>query len=285
MSLHSIGAVERDTGIKRDTLRVWERRYGFPLPIRNDKGERLYPEEQLRQLQRIRRLLDQGCRAGKLLPPDDARLNELESNLLAVAPSDPDIESILEAVKNGETEQVIQGFSRLYKEQGLEDFVMRTIAPLVQTVGERWARGELDVYEEHYISQQLIRFLNAEIAKIQITAKEPKVLLATLPGEEHTLGLLMVSAMLSAKDITTINLGSEVPMDQVKYAADKFCVDTVGMTFSGAYQYNQIRNDLIEMRNLIPEDVDIWVGGEGVRRLRKLPEGVTKFKSLDNLMH
>jgi DNA-binding transcriptional MerR regulator len=285
MSLHSIGAVERDTGIKRDTLRVWERRYGFPLPVRNDKGERLYPEEQLRQLQRIRRLLDQGCRAGKLLPPDDARLNELESNLLAVAPSDPDIESILEAVKNGETEQVIQGFSRLYKEQGLEDFVMRTIAPLVQTVGERWARGELDVYEEHYISQQLIRFLNAEIAKIQITAKEPKVLLATLPGEEHTLGLLMVSAMLSAKDITTINLGSEVPMDQIKYAADKFCVDTVGMTFSGAYQYNQIRNDLIEMRNLIPEDVDIWVGGEGVRRLRKLPEGVTKFKSLDNLMH
>jgi hypothetical protein len=74
-------------------------------------------------------------------------------------------------------------------------------------------------------------------------------------------------------------------MDQIKYAADKFCVDTVGMTFSGAYQYNQIRNDLIEMRNLIPEDVDIWVGGEGVRRLRKLPEGVTKFKSLDNLMH
>jgi DNA-binding transcriptional MerR regulator len=102
MDLHPIGAVERDTGIKRDTLRVWERRYGFPLPVRNDKGERLYPVEQLRQLQRIRRLLDQGCRAGKLLPPDEARLDELESELLVMTPPTPGIESILEAVMKGD---------------------------------------------------------------------------------------------------------------------------------------------------------------------------------------
>ncbi len=57
-----IGVVERDTGIGRDTLRVWERRYGFPAPVRDEKGERRYPEIQLRRLQRIRRLLDQGLR-------------------------------------------------------------------------------------------------------------------------------------------------------------------------------------------------------------------------------
>ena len=58
-----IGVVERDTGIGRDTLRVWERRYGFPRPVRNAKGERSYPEDQLRRLQRTRRLLDRGMRA------------------------------------------------------------------------------------------------------------------------------------------------------------------------------------------------------------------------------
>jgi methanogenic corrinoid protein MtbC1 len=284
MSLHSIGAVERDTGIKRDTLRVWERRYGFPEPVRNDKGERLYPEEQLRQLQRIRRLLDQGCRAGKLLPPDEDSLDALESDLLAVTPSDPGVESILEAVRNGDHEEVKSRFSGLYKKQGLAGFITQTVAPLVQTVGERWASGELDVYEEHFVSQQLIHFMNAEIAKIQVTAKKPKVLLATLPGEEHTLGLLMVSGMLSAHEVTAISLGAEVPMDQIRSAADKFCVDTVGITFSGAYQYNQIRDDIKELRDLIPETVDIWVGGEGVRRLRKLPAGVTKFKSLESLV-
>jgi cobalamin-dependent methionine synthase I len=109
------------------------------------------------------------------------------------------------------------------------------------------------------------------------------VLLATLPGEAHSLGLLMVGALLSAQNISLVNLGAEVPIDQIKSAADKFRVDSVGITFSGAYQYNQIREDITELRDLIPEDIDIWVGGEGVRRLRKLPVGVTKFKSLENL--
>ena len=283
MGFYSIGAVERDTGIKRDTLRVWERRYGFPVPIRNDKGERLYPEEQLRQLQRIRRLLDQGCRAGQLLPPKERRLIEMESELLAVTPSTSGIESILKAVIKGDAEEVRQCLSRLFKQQGLSDFIVLTVAPLVQIVGERWASGQLNVYEEHFISQQLIQFVNAEIAKIQVTTKKPKVLLATLPGEQHSLGLLMVSAVLSARDISIVSLGAEVPIDQIRSAADRFCVDTVGITFSGAYQYNQTRDDITELRDLIPEDVDIWVGGEGVRRLRKLPPGVTKFKSLENL--
>ena len=65
--LLSIGVVERDTGIGRDTLRVWERRYGFPEPVRNEKGERKYSEMQLRRLQRTRRLLDRVLRPGKLL--------------------------------------------------------------------------------------------------------------------------------------------------------------------------------------------------------------------------
>ena len=93
----------------------------------------------------------------------------------------------------------------------------------------------------------------------------------------------MVSAVLSARDISIVSLGAEVPIDQIRSAADRFCVDTVGITFSSAYQYNQIRDDINELRELISDDVDIWVGGEGVRRLRKLPVGVTKFKSLDNL--
>ena len=46
----SIAAVERDTGLSKDTLRVWERRYGFPQPDRDNNGERSYPHEQLEKL-------------------------------------------------------------------------------------------------------------------------------------------------------------------------------------------------------------------------------------------
>ena len=46
----SIAAVERDTGLSKDTLRVWERRYGFPSPERDAAGDRLYPPAQVARL-------------------------------------------------------------------------------------------------------------------------------------------------------------------------------------------------------------------------------------------
>lgn len=283
MSLHSIGTVERDTGIKRDTLRVWERRYGFPEPLRNDKGERLYPEIQLRQLQRIRRLLDQGCRAGNLLPPDEAALTELESTLLAVSEPVSGVAQILQAVADADAASVQSLFSQLYAQQGLDAFITATVAPLLHSVGEQWAGGRLQVFEEHFISQQLIGFLHGKLATAPAAKNPPAVLLATLPGEAHSLGLLMVSALLSAHNIASLSLGAEVPMNQLQQAITRFGVSKLGLTFSGAYQYNRIRDDLQELRDLISDDVEIWIGGEGVRRLRKLPAGVSKFITLHDL--
>jgi cobalamin-dependent methionine synthase I len=141
----------------------------------------------------------------------------------------------------------------------------------------------LQIFEEHLLSEVLTRFLNSEISAIQKTAKKPRVLLATLPGEEHTLGLLMLSALLSSRNISVVNLGAEVPLDQIVSAVERFEADALGVTFSGAYQYENIRSNLIELRESIAEGVDIWTGGEGAKRLRKLPPGVTKFTSLDKL--
>jgi DNA-binding transcriptional MerR regulator len=283
--LYSIGVVERDTGIGRDTLRVWERRYGFPEPVRSEKGERKYSEKQLRQLQRIRRLLDQGMRPGKLLPLGEEGLDALEASLQSEQPVqlEQTVSELIEAIHSADAEQLESLLQKQYQQLGMKGFVLNTVVPLLNTVGEFWARGKLQIFQEHFLSQQLIRFLNTEIDKLQRHARKPRVLLATLPGEEHTLGLLMVAAMLSSHGVSTINIGAEVPMDQIGRAVDQFNVDIVGITFSGAYQYKNIRPHLIELRELIPDDIEIWAGGEGVRRLRKLPVGITKFSTLEKL--
>jgi hypothetical protein len=63
----NIGAVERETGLSKDILRTWERRYGFPAPARDANGERVYSAEQVDRLLRIKRLMDQGHRPGRLI--------------------------------------------------------------------------------------------------------------------------------------------------------------------------------------------------------------------------
>ena len=279
----NIGTVERDTGIARDTLRIWERRYGFPEPTRNDKGERIYPEAQLRRLQRIRRLLDQGLRPGKVVGLNDADLDKLEANLYPTSPLNDSVAHLLSVLQNTDGLELESELSKIYQQQGMQTFITDTIAPLLNIVGERWAMGKLQVFEEHLLSEVLTRFLNCEISTLQKTAMKPRVLLATLPGEKHTLGLLMLAATLSSRNISVVNLGGEVPLDQIVAAVDRFDADIIGVTFSSTYQYEHIRNNLIELRESIVEDVDIWMGGEGAKRLRKLPTGVTKFTSLDVL--
>ena len=72
-----ISEVERDTGLAKETLRVWERRYDFPQPERDEQGERLYPHTQVEQLRIIRRLMDHGFRPGKIVGKNLGQLQEM----------------------------------------------------------------------------------------------------------------------------------------------------------------------------------------------------------------
>ena len=72
-----IAAVERETGLSKDLLRVWERRYGFPSPSRDAFGERAYPADQVDRLHLLRRLLDAGHRPGRVVPLPAERLRAL----------------------------------------------------------------------------------------------------------------------------------------------------------------------------------------------------------------
>lgn len=63
-----IGAIAQEISVTKDTLRVWERRYGFPRPLRSAGGERLYPQEQVSKLRLVMRLPDAGHRPSKAAP-------------------------------------------------------------------------------------------------------------------------------------------------------------------------------------------------------------------------
>ena len=137
----NIGTVERDSGVARDTLRVWERRYGFPSPIRNDKGERMYPEIQLRRLQQIRRLLDQGLRPGKVVGLNDADLENLEASLFPETPLSEAVNRLMDVLQTTDGSELESALATIYQQQGMAVFITQTIVPLLHAVGERWAMG------------------------------------------------------------------------------------------------------------------------------------------------
>lgn len=278
----SIGAVERDTGLSKDTLRVWERRYGFPEPARDDNGERVYPPEQVEKLRLIRRLMDNGHRPGKIIGQPVEELRRLADS--EREPADEALEGIVQLLVRHDSTELKRTLSQRLARQGLQRFVTETVAPLNTLVGDAWMGGRLAVFEEHLYTEVVQGLLRSAIAGAQHPGLPPRVLLTSLPGEEHCLGLLMAEALLTVEGATCIPLGTQVPAADVSKAARAHRADVVALSFSAAFPTRNAVAHLIDLRAMLPERFGLWAGGAGIARQTKEVAGVTIVKSLDDLL-
>lgn len=280
-----IASVERETGLSKDTLRVWERRYGFPTPGRDANGERLYTPSQVRELARIKRLMDRGHRPGKLLALDEAALAALDavSDVRVVSHPDATLDTWLNLVKGHDTDGLTRQFHSEIAKRGLASFVQDIVAPLIRRVGEAWSRNELGIFEEHLFSEHLKKLFRSMLANLAPQTGSPRVLLTTLSGEEHTLGLLMVEALLTVEDAYPLTLGPQTPIEEIVRAAQLKQVDVVCLSFSSAYPGTLAAQGLRDLRQALPSRHELWAGGYGVKSIRKPIEGVCLLPEFSDL--
>lgn len=285
--LLSIAAVERDTGISKDTLRVWERRYGFPQPGRDAFDERVYPPEQLERLRLIARLLGRGERPGRVVPLELPRLQQMLQVPAAdgdAAPS-PEIRAILGLLQRHEVLELRRTLNQAVLRLGLARFLTDLLAPLNVQVGEAWMRGEIQVFEEHMYTEGVIAVLRGALGSNPALPQpgRPRVLLTTFPQEPHALGLLMAETMLALEGCDCISLGTQTPVTEIAQAARANRVRIVGLSFSPAFPAPLLQRGLSELRALLPPEVLIWAGGSHPALQRRLPEGVTAVDRLQDI--
>jgi DNA-binding transcriptional MerR regulator len=280
----SISAVERDTGLSKDTLRMWERRYGFPEPLRDANGERVYPVSQVEKLQLIKRLMDRGHRPGKIISFGMEDLLALGSRGAHLPRPTQDIEIFLKLVRGHQLSELRRHLSQTLMKQGLERFVMETVAPLNEAVGDAWMRGEFAVFEEHLYTEQIQAVLRNAIGSIHPQARGPRVLLTSFPNEPHSLGLLMVEGVLVVEGASCIPLGTETPIPEIARAAAAHRADIVGLSFSAGFNDKQAAAGLAELRAMLDPGIRIWAGGTSVDRMRRPPEGVEVVSTLEGVI-
>jgi MerR family transcriptional regulator, light-induced transcriptional regulator len=282
----SIAAVERDTGLSKDTLRVWERRYGFPVPQRDAFGERAYPLEQIEKLRVIKRLLDAGHRPGRIASMDIASLLILGESLSA-APQrlsqDPSqgLASYMALIKSHNTSGLRRSLQLACLRMGL---VCNIIAPLNVMVGDAWMRGQLEIFEEHMYTESVQHVLRQAIAHAAPDGTtKPRVLLTTFPQEPHSLGLLMAEAMLNVEGCCCMSLGTQTPILDIVLAATAYHSDIVALSFTASQNPNYVVNGLEELRQKLPQSVEIWVGGSCPVVYRKQIDGVKPMSELGSI--
>jgi methanogenic corrinoid protein MtbC1 len=289
----TIAAVERDTGIGKDTLRVWERRYGFPTPHRDAHGERNYPMVQVEKLRVIKRLMDQGHRPGRIVAQSLEALQHLsrgESTLQAAqalpsVQADDPLAMYISLLQNQDDEGLRSHLLKTLSQVGLQKFVTQWVAPLTVMVGEAWARGDLAVHQEHLFTECVSRILRQAIAAIPkgATGTRPTVLLTTFPQESHGIGLLMVESLLTLQGCRCVSLGTQTPVRDIAQAASSYRVDVVGLSFSVNMNPNQIVDGLAELKLLLPAHMEVWAGGQAAALRRRSMDHVRVLQDLSSI--
>ena len=281
----SIAAVERDTGLTKDTLRVWERRYGFPNPGRDEFGERLYPIDQVDKLRVLRRLMDAGHRPGKLihLPMHALLLLGRQERLPAsAAPAQTaaasvtasDVSEILALIRSRQPEVLRRSLAQALLRLGLERFVFDVAAPLTRLIGEVWPRDEFESFDERLSIESLQTVMRGALASISSPGAPPTVMLTTVPGEPHGLGLLMTESLLSLQGCRCLSLGVQTPLWDAVLAARAHRADLLALSFSSALNAAQVVDSLAELREMLPATIGIWAGGDSPALRRHRLAGV-----------
>lgn len=282
-----ISAVERTTGLSKDTLRIWERRYGFPRPRRDAQGERRYPSDQVHKLQLIRRLLDRGLRPGQLVgaPLEEliARAAAEDAPAPAAAEDASPFETTLRLLGACDEAGLRAHLFLLLQRLGLQRFVLEFAAPMNARVGEAWSRGQLSISQEHLYSEQMQHQLRHWLGAIPPGIGQPTVLLTTLPGELHQLGLLMAHTCLGLEGARCVSLGLQTPAWDIVEAARQHGAQVVGLSFSAALRKKNALEMLQDLRARLPEAIEIWAGGALWDPLRRSIVGVTFVPRLDAL--
>jgi DNA-binding transcriptional MerR regulator len=270
--------IERETGFSKEQLRKWRQRYGFPPKESTSDGKPGFSVKTVEQLLLIKRLMEAGFRPAQVVGKEVVALEKLKSELglnIQLAKPDESTHKFIEYIKLANLKEFIALLKMKRRTQTMLAFVQNTITPLMVSIGDAWTRDEIDIHHEHLCTAYIERYLQAEILNFLPKKGLPVILFALPPGEHHLLGLLMAEAVLAENGAVTINIGSDIPLNNLKLAAISCKVDVVALSFSFAHPARDVLPTLLHFRRLLPPQIQIWAGGAGISTIRKRPKGVS----------
>lgn len=270
----SIGALSAATGVPVETIRSWERRYGFPVAERKPSGHRVYALNTVARLRLISDALGRGHRAAEVVAASESALESLLTALprlssgskgpasTAIGSSSTGAEEHFPAIRSFDAEQLKRSFQSDWARLGPLRFVQDRAAPFLVAIGDAWSAGTLDVRHEHFASACLGDFLRAARIPIDDRATGPLLALATLPGEKHGMGLQMSAVVAAAAGWRALMLGTDTPIAQIAALAREAPVAAVAISCA-APRRRHTAEQLRTLRRRLPRGVSLLVGGAG----------------------
>ncbi|MEO8304231.1 MAG: MerR family transcriptional regulator [Betaproteobacteria bacterium] len=283
-ALH-IREVVRIAGLRREQLYMWQRRYGFPAPLRDAFGDRVYPPDQVARLKLIKQLLSEGWRAGAVVPLTESVLQSmLGLTVEDPAPLPDEIEAAVKLLAQHRIGELQNHLSKLLVGQGTRKFLEATLIPLNEAVHERVVRGEMENYQELRFADLAQRLLRDVTRLVRPTRDARQVLLATPPNDPNQLGLAILELLLFTEGVNCMTLGAGIPAQEIAGAAAAYKASVVVLLFDRGISGKIAGQEIRSLRSLLARGTPLVVSGRAVNLLAKAIADVQTAADFSSIM-
>lgn len=219
MAGYLIKDLERLTGIKAHTLRIWEKRHQLFHPIRDNSNIRKYTDEDLKKLLNVAYLYNRGFKIGHIAGLSDEELKDKVLSIKNYFVDDQGLEnSLLQAMIEFDEHKFEKHLTNVFLRHSIDDAFLKILIPLMSKIGLMWQTDAITPAHEHFVSNLIRQKLFVIIDGIPLNRKgdEERVALLYLPEEElHELSLLFMYYFFKKHQIKCIYLGQKVPFELV----------------------------------------------------------------------
>ena len=274
MNIHRIHRVAKLTGLSKDVIRVWERRFGVLKPTRGANRYRNYSDEDVALLRYLKEQLDAGGSIGDL-----ARLGreELLNRLRAASPRTSFIDNTFDRLLR-ELLSALDPFDRVMFEKRLngavavvpfEEALHGILLPLQEQVGQLWHDGHVNVAIEHYVTKQIQQKIFSAMNQLPVAEFGAKVVVACPPGEEHDIAALAVAYRCRVRGCRVYYLGANVPVAALTKLCHEVEPDLTIVSFPLAFPETTATEITRALAQEVSPASHLTVGGHGALAMRE----------------
>jgi len=245
---YTVAEVEARSGVPASSLRQWERRYGFPKPRRSSSGYRLYDDEDLRQIEIMRRLIGDGVLASRAA----AMVKEQAGVTVGPRPLTELANELLEALVALDEPRAGRVLSEAFALHDVENVLLDLVTPAMVRLGDLWQAGDLLVSTEHFATNLMQGRLHGLLALMPGAGRSQLALVTCAPKERHELGALILAVLLNRAGFDTVYLGADTPVHDLVEMARLLRPTAVFISARRDEAVAQLRAHGAELRALEP---------------------------------
>ncbi len=288
MAKYSIKDLEKLSGIKAHTIRIWEKRYELINPSRTSTNIRYYSDQDLKKLLNVSTLHRNGIKISKIAQMSD---QEIVDKVRGYAAETSDYESQVENLVISMIELDEDRFERILSKSiiriGFDETIVRLVYPLFEKVGVLWLTGTINPAQEHFMSN-LIRQKLISAIDSQIFIEKPdekKFMLFLNETEMHELGLLFYSYLLKKQGHRVIYLGQSVPFNDLREINKIQFTEYMLTSFTAAMPHKEMPEYIQKLSSSFPDRI-IFITGLQMKDIEQkdLPNNIIKVGSPQELL-